>query len=73
MGRWFYSQPGWAGSHQGAVVLAVLARQVGDGGGDAGAEKPLPLVQVALEDRLQEVVVSEGGASLGARSITSNN
>ena len=45
------------GTDQCTVVLAVLARQVSDGGGDAGAEQPLSLVQVALVDRLQKVVV----------------
>ena len=67
------SPGGAAGADQGAVVLAVLAGQVGDGGGDTGAEQALSLVQVTLVDRLQQVVVPGGGTSSGARSINSNN
>lgn len=42
------------------MVFAVLGGQVGDGGGDAGAEQLLPLVQVALVDLVEELMVSAG-------------
>lgn len=44
--------------YQSAVVFAVLVGQVGNGGRDAGAEEQLPLVQVALVDFVEELVVS---------------
>lgn len=44
--------------YQSTVVFAVLVGQVGNGGCDAGAEKLLPLVQVALVDFVKELVVS---------------
>lgn len=48
--------------YQSAVVFAVLVGQVGNGGRDAGAEEQLPLVQVALVDFVQQLVVSAEGA-----------
>lgn len=44
--------------YQSAVVFAVLVGQVGNGGRDAGAEELLPLVQVALVDFVEELLVS---------------
>lgn len=44
--------------YQRAVVFAVLVGQVGNGRRDAGAEEQLPLVQVALVDFVEELVVS---------------
>lgn len=64
--------------YQSAVVFAVLVGQVGNGGRDAGAEQQLPLVQVALVDFVQELVVSahisRGGGSefSGARGEIEN-
>lgn len=40
------------------MVFAVLVGQVGNGGHDAGAEELLPLVQVALVDFFEELLVS---------------
>lgn len=44
--------------YQGAVVFAVLVGQVCNGGWNAGTEELLPLVQVALMDFVQELMVS---------------
>lgn len=49
---------GW---YQGTVVFVVLAGQVGDGGGDAGAQQHFPLVQVTLVDLIQQLMVSGQG------------
>lgn len=61
--------------YQSAVVFAVLVGQVGNGGRDAGAEELLPLVQVALVDFVEELVVSahnnRGSSGLtGARGLS---
>lgn len=43
--------------HQSTVVFAVLIGQVSDGGCDAGAQELLSLVQVALVDLVQKLLV----------------
>lgn len=56
----FKGQPGFEPlvPYQGAVVFAVLVGQVCNGGCNAGTEKLLSLVKVALMDFIEELMVS---------------